>query len=153
MTELFRVSFRAFLPCVRPSLYIIRALLKLKIRAKNGVLDPVHSRKIDLRREKNVPVLKLSIIFLHDWNFDFFSHTAEIMKESIVSRWRVLLINSKIFLLPGKPAVFGCSSTTKSYPLSLVKRQSFMNPTIWVDVSSERSIQRQAVKPTERRES
>ena len=37
---------------LRASVVVIRALLKLKIRAKNAVLDPVHSWKIDLRREE-----------------------------------------------------------------------------------------------------
>ena len=31
---------------------MIRALLKFKIRAKKAVLDPVHSQKVDLRREE-----------------------------------------------------------------------------------------------------
>ena len=31
---------------------VIRALLTLKIRTKNAVLDPVNSRKMDLRREE-----------------------------------------------------------------------------------------------------
>ena len=48
----FKVSFRAFLTCVRLSVVVIRALLTLKIRAKKAVLDPVYSRKIYLRREE-----------------------------------------------------------------------------------------------------
>ena len=45
---------------LRASVVVIRALLKLKIHAKNAVFDPVHSRKIGLRFAMNE--LKRSIV-------------------------------------------------------------------------------------------
>ena len=56
---------------LRASTVVIRALLKLKIRAKNAVLDPVYSRKIDLRREEMFRCLSCLISFPQGWVDNF----------------------------------------------------------------------------------
>ena len=60
---LFEVSFRAFLPCVRPSLYYARCLSKKFAPKTPFLIQSTHGKYTPSWR--NVPVLKLSNTVIH----------------------------------------------------------------------------------------